>query len=103
MPRSNLTRGDLGKPVALDLSDTNSTSSAAHSALSDKQKLAGCWPGAERRESARPARCRASRRRSLDRTHSGRSGTSAETGLHAPFQTLTDAAPYGSVWRWDNL
>ena len=50
------------------------------------------WP-----PSARPARCRASRRRSLDRTHSGRSGSSAGTGLPAPQPTFDWTEPR-SAW-----
>jgi transposase-like protein len=46
---------------------------------------------------ARLARCRASRRRSLDRTDSGRSAAAAGTGLHAPQWPLLPGRSNGEV------
>ena len=45
---------------------------------------------------ARPARCRASRQRSLDRTDSSHSAVTATTALHAPIRPLGEARSKGS-------
>src|SRR6516162_7745525 len=54
-------------------------------------------PHCERQVSALLPRCRASRRRSLDRTHSRRSGLSVRTGLDAP------EPPLNRGWYLQNL
>jgi hypothetical protein len=52
--------------------------------------------------SARLARCRVSRRRSLNRTDSGRSVGAAGTGPNAPFRPFVAITPNGSGgWRAD--
>src|SRR3984957_17748711 len=88
-PLVSLRRAQACSPICPDASACPALLSTAR--LYGNRLPAGSRGLLEGRLSPRLARCRASRRRSPDRTDTGRSRAAVGTRLHAPKQTYADA------------